>query len=107
MRLTPTEACKKFCTFCLGLERYNTRIIKDCQGDKCACGPCPLYKNRLGTRISAKVIRKHCLYCMGGSSNSVMDCETTECELYLYRLGKNPAYKNRKAPVHGRFSVQG
>ncbi len=33
-----------------------------------------------------KAIRKHCLYCMGGSYQLVRDCQSTACPLYPLRL---------------------
>uniref|UniRef100_A0A6M3XU70 Uncharacterized protein n=1 Tax=viral metagenome TaxID=1070528 RepID=A0A6M3XU70_9ZZZZ len=36
------------------------------------------------------LIRRECLTCMGGSTNMVDGCETKECALYSYRLGKRP-----------------
>ena len=95
MKLTPKEAARKFCIQCLGLKRYDQKIIEDCQGDQCACGPCPLYPYRTGKRISVRVFRQHCLYCMGGKRTLVSDCETTGCELYPYRRGTNPALTGR------------
>lgn len=30
-------------------------------------------------------VRAHCLWCMGGSSALVRDCQATECQLYPFR----------------------
>jgi hypothetical protein len=38
-----------------------------------------------------KAIRKKCLDCCCGSAKEVDLCSDTECPLYPYRLGKNPA----------------
>ena len=90
-KYTPKEACKKFCVQCLGLKRFDAEAIEDCQGDQAACWPCPLHPYRMGKRISVKMFRAHCLYCMGGNRDSVRDCETGGCELHPYRFGTNPA----------------
>ena len=90
-RLTPKMACRQFCIQCLGLKQFNTKAIEGCQGDKAACGPCPLYHYRMGKRISVKIFRLHCLYCMGNQRTLVEDCETLDCELWPYRMGKSPS----------------
>lgn len=41
-----------------------------------------------------KAIRKKCLECMGNSRREVLDCPSTECPIYPFRLGKNP-YRTR------------
>ena len=43
-----------------------------------------------------KAIRLKCLDCSGDSPNEVKLCPVTDCELYPFRLGKNP---NRKPPT--------
>jgi len=45
-----------------------------------------------------KAIRAKCLDCCCGSFKEVKACPCTDCPLYVYRLGKNPAY-TRKAPA--------
>lgn len=45
-----------------------------------------------------KAIRAKCLDCCCGSFKEVKSCPCTDCPLYAYRLGKNPAYA-RKSPV--------
>lgn len=39
-----------------------------------------------------KSIRKFCLQCAGGPKE-VRFCQITGCQLYIYRMGKNPARK--------------
>jgi hypothetical protein len=36
-----------------------------------------------------KSIRKHCLFCMNGSSQFVKECPAPSCPLYELRLGKS------------------
>lgn len=43
-----------------------------------------------------KAIRKNCLDCSGGSVGEVRECVITDCPLYNFRLGKNPARKGIK-----------
>lgn len=38
-----------------------------------------------------RAIRLKCLDCMGGSPKYVKECNTPDCSLFIYRLGKNPA----------------
>ena len=42
-----------------------------------------------------KAIRAFCLECCGGSPYDVKDCSSRECNLYPFRLGKNP-YRTRR-----------
>ncbi len=39
-----------------------------------------------------KAIREHCLAC-GGRPKEVKGCQSTECALFPYRMGTNPARK--------------
>jgi hypothetical protein len=38
-----------------------------------------------------KAIRKRCKECSGNSMKEIKNCEHTDCDLYSYRMGKNPA----------------
>ena len=59
-------------------------------------------------------IRRHCLLsCMGGSRRLVRDCEDRECELWLYRFGRDPwrsgnrgSFRARKPPAQPGSSGQ-
>ena len=85
---TPIKAIRQVCLDCAG----SPSAVRECQGNKLSDGPCPFYPFRLGKgRPSVKLIRKHCLRCMGGSPKLVRECpSTTTCPLYGYRLGTNP-----------------
>ena len=41
-------------------------------------------------RPPGKAIRAHCLKCQGNSSRMVETCETMDCPLWAFRLGKRP-----------------
>ena len=97
-KLTPKEACRAFCTQCLGLAQFKTSAVQDCQGDTALNGACPLYPYRMGRRVGVKVFRAYCLYCMGGNRDSVRGCDVSGCELFPYRFGKNPACAGRVGP---------
>ena len=96
LKLTPKQAAHSFCIQCLGLRQFHAKAVEACQGDQCACGPCPLYPYRMGKRIRLKVFRAHCLFCMGGNRALVPECETTGCPLYPYRMGRNPALTGKR-----------
>lgn len=92
--MTAKEAIRKFCIECCGGQMNDTR---KCGGDKCingGCEPngiCYFYKFRLNRgRPSVRLIRKMCLWCMGGSSDLVRDCIREDCPAYNFRFGKNP-----------------
>ncbi len=89
--MTPTEAVKRKCSDCLGLNTYNKEAVKGCMGNTCLSGPCPLYPYRMGRRVSVKVIRQFCIQCMNNQPSLVADCPSKSCPLYQYRMGTNPA----------------
>ena len=37
-----------------------------------------------------KVIRRECLNCVGGYDGEVLRCTSPNCELFPYRMGKDP-----------------
>jgi hypothetical protein len=91
--MAPGKAIRLFCIDCAG----SAHEVTDCGGDKCHSGGadkngvCWFYRHRLGKgRRSLKVIRKMCLWCMGGSHQLVRECRE-ECALHPYRFGRNPA----------------
>jgi len=93
-RSTPLKAIRRFCGDCVG----QASAIRDCLGDE-AIPPCPFYRYRMGRgRPKLRIIRQHCLWCMGGSSVLVRNCHSAGCRLHLYRLGKNP----KKSGMGGR-----
>jgi len=104
---TPKQAQRALCKNCLGLSQWNREAARDCQGDKAMCGPCPLYPYRLGQRISVKVFRKNCLYCMGGDRQAIDECPSKTCPAYPYRFGTNPLLTGKRMlPEALRFTNQ-
>ena len=103
--LTPKKAVRRFCRNCV----ENSRWIEDCGGDKVlntidpvskefSARPCSFYKYRMGVgRPSVRLIRKECLYCMGGSHKAVRDCGLTDCPLHPFRMGTNPNRRQKKS----------
>jgi hypothetical protein len=86
-KLTPSQAIHKVCVDCVG----SPFAVRDCQGDSQYDGPCLLFPHRLGMgRPSVKLIRKYCLYCMGGNVKLVRECHSGACPFLCYRMGKNP-----------------
>ncbi len=89
---SPSPTIRAFCHYCV-------QSRKDSEVEKCTGHfvfatkkPCPFFEYRTGgKRASVKLMRKFCLECMGGSREAVEECPTTDCLIYPYRLGKNPA----------------
>lgn len=53
-------------------------------------------------RISPlKSIRKYCLMCSNGSPTEVRLCPSVDCDLYIYRLGRNPYLKGKGGNPEG------
>lgn len=59
----------------------------------CGAVGCTSYPLRMGKRVQGlrplQVIKEHCIAC-GGHEEHPRDCKVTECELFPFRLGKNP-----------------
>jgi hypothetical protein len=86
--LTPRQAIRDHCIDCVG----GASNVKGCQGDELYDHPCIFFSYRMGKgRPSVKLIRKFCLYCMGGSWKLVKECPSKVCPLFCYRAGKNPS----------------
>lgn len=49
-----------------------------------------------------KAIKKHCLECSGDNAKERKNCAIKKCQLYPYRLGKNP----NKSGIGGRKSLK-
>jgi len=102
---TPLRAIRRFCGQCCGVGAGGG--WGDVTG--CTCGPdaqepdysCTLHPWRSGHRRPTghnplmREIRKHCVDCMGGSSEAVADCTSTDCPLHPYRFGRNPKMAGR------------
>ena len=43
-----------------------------------------------------QAIRAYCIGCMCDDKSEVKNCPVTDCELYPFRLGRNPNYKGRE-----------
>jgi len=101
--VTSGKAIRNFCQKCVN--SALTRIIKECDGEMVMATkkPCALYKYRLKGKGNVKAIRRNCVDCMGGSFGAVEDCQTTDCDLHPYRMGKN---KWIIGGVTGRFKPQ-
>lgn len=86
-KLTPRRAIRKMCVDCAG----GASEVEDCRGDTQHDGACLFYPYRMGKgHPSVKLIRKHCVWCMGGSEKLVRECPSRACTLFAYRMGRNP-----------------
>lgn len=46
-----------------------------------------------------KVIRKNCIECMGGYDGEVFRCTAPKCEMFDYRMGKDPRPNRAKSEM--------
>lgn len=98
-RLTPRRAVRKFCLDCVG----GLGQVHDCLGDTLYDGPCIFLPYRMGrARPKVRLIRKMCLYCMGGHQFLIKDCPSKGCFLNPYRMGKSGRI-GKKGTAEGRF----
>ena len=91
---TPQLAIRRHCVNCQG----SSYEVLACGGDRLLNkddglnGTCLFFPYRLGKgRPSVKLIRKFCINCMGGNKTLVKECPSTDCEVWIYRMGTNPA----------------
>lgn len=87
--MTTGEAIREYCKKCVNSNQK--KVIADCGGNYVIATkkPCALYKHRLKGKGNVKAIRRECMDCMRGSSWAVEDCQTTDCDLYTYRMGRD------------------
>jgi hypothetical protein len=92
--LTPGQAIRKFCLVCVG----SPKEVKNCGGDQLLTGgACSFFKYRMGRgRPSVKLIRRECLFCMGGSRKLVHQCSLERCLLHPFRMGTNPNFSLKR-----------
>ena len=94
--LTPLMTVRAYCLQCTGGVSPEC-----CDANDPQYHVCPFYQYRKGKgRPSVKIFRKFCLNCMGGYSDLVRDCGTTDCLCYPYRMGSNPAMTGKKGASH-------
>lgn len=90
--MTPIEAIRKQCLYCM---IGQSKEVELCTSPNCHLFYCRFGKNRTNPRRRALLqIRDYCYDC-SGSYKERRDCWDTECPLYPYRLGKNPACADR------------
>jgi hypothetical protein len=97
---------RRICVDCVGF----ASLVKGCMGDKLFDSPCPFYPYRLSRgRPSVKLIRRYCVWCMGGHEKDVRECSSATCPAKPYRMGRNPAMAGRKpsgGQLTGRFPLK-
>lgn len=83
MRMTPTQAVKRYCLSCTGGQREDVR--------NCTDKTCAFWIHRTGKpRVSVRTIRQFCLECTNGSQEYMRNCPSVECLCYPYRMARNP-----------------
>lgn len=93
-RLTPSEAIKQECRYCMNFQKI-----------KCESEICKLRNKNL---TPLRRIKEHCLECHPDHSTQgarscdgiVLYPEYHICPLHIYRLGKNPYLKGAKSVEH-------
>ena len=111
--MRPIKAIRKYCLWC---SNHMIQEISLCPNKSCS-----LWVYRFGKKkseyeyklTSCKAIKKRCKDCM--PHKNVINCKFNDCELYPFRLGKNPNRKGlgghenialiaKKHRLKGRFS---
>ena len=97
--MTAIQAVKKECQKCMNNKRFPSCISTMCVLNK-----------RKDYKSTLRMIKAHCLTCIPeGSIFAVKLCDTPNCNLWSYRLGKNPNRKKRqfsdkqRAEIRARF----
>jgi hypothetical protein len=112
-KLTPIKSIRKYCLWCCIGSRMEIKL--------CPVYKCPIYRYRMGGKLDlqaliklnpeankeenkkdiisnfhlgpVKAIRKKCWYCSTYSTKEIKNCEHTDCQQFLYRMGTNPSRK--------------
>ena len=95
---SPQQTIRAYCHYCI--QSRSDADVENCTGDIVyATGkPCPFYKYRVGhKRPLVKIMRRFCLECQGNNITLVRECETEDCLIHPYRMGKNPARTGKGA----------
>lgn len=109
---SPSKAIHSQCLHCVG------GCSSEVQGCTSRLDQCSLIIYRLGKPIKdiweaagrptrLRAIRLFCLACMGQSKRAVKECETYHCDLWLFRLGKNPNRARKKGRERAFRTRQG
>ncbi|MAI61991.1 MAG: hypothetical protein CBB87_05790 [Micavibrio sp. TMED27] len=53
-----------------------------------------------------KVIRKKCIDCCAGKYSEVQKCAAKDCDLWPYRMGKNPFHKRKMTNEQKQAAAQ-
>lgn len=53
-----------------------------------------------------RVIRKNCIECMGGHESYVKDCTSANCNMYPFRMGKDPTPNATKVALATKNGFQ-
>jgi len=90
----PARSMKLHCLECLG---WSLKELSDCGGSM----SCSLFhynkydksgkKGWMPKLTPLKTIRRECLSCGGGSYENVEQCKSSLCNLFLFRMGKDPS----------------
>jgi hypothetical protein len=107
--LRPIESIRKYCLWCMEDSTKEVRL--------CTIYDCTLYPYRMGKKLdldsllevnpslteadlqnvkylsTVKAIKGRCMQCSTFSIKEIKHCAHTDCELYPYRMGKNPSRK--------------
>lgn len=85
VKMTQARAAREMCIECAG----------SCiEASSCQEKGCSLYPFKTGRRPKGcqpmKLIRRFCLSCAGGDRTYIRGCDDSKCNLWFYKMGRNP-----------------
>ena len=95
-KISPLKAVRKYCLWCCN-DQFN--VIELCTVKTCSLYPLRFGKKPKNTRIRVlKSIKLRCFDCSGFNKAEVKRCDFNGkndelCDLYSFRLGRNPNLK--------------
>jgi hypothetical protein len=101
----PRQTIQAYCHYCV--RSRSDADVENCTGHIVSATekPCPFHEYRMDhKRPSVKIMRRFCLECQGNNMAFVRECETRDCLIHPYRMGKNPA-RAGKGQSADRMSV--
>jgi len=75
-----------------------------CPSEDCEFYPIRFGKSKKGYSV-LKAIKRKCRDCGEGTFLAVKNCEFPDCQVYFYRMGKNPTLKGKRGKGRRDFAL--
>jgi hypothetical protein len=124
-RVSPLRAARRHCLWCcngssnevslctvkrraLWTSRFGRRPTAELRAEQ---GSVVLHPEELGIKSdefdgsALRAIRLRCIDCSSGSRKAVTNCKSTDCDLFPFRLGKNPNFGSMSDETRAKIGL--